>query len=160
MNTLSTHLATHFRMSFDMLRQEIAACPDELWNRRLGGYVFWQQILHALTGCLFWTRTARDPFAEPFADRQVFPELDQDPRTVLGKAELEEFATRVAEQLERFLDHGDDAWLTEASPLYDKILNIDVVQMQIRHLQYHAGHCNAILREAGVPAVEWQEYLG
>lgn len=32
--------------------------------------------------------------------------------------------------------------------------------MQIRHMQYHVGHCNSILRENNKEAVDWIDYLG
>jgi len=41
------------------------------------------------------------------------------------------------------------------SDIYIKISNMDVILMQIRHLQYHVGHCNSILRERGAEAVDW-----
>jgi hypothetical protein len=42
----------------------------------------------------------------------------------------------------------------------DKISNMDVLLMQIRHIQYHVGHCNSILRDRGYRAVDWIEYCG
>ena len=47
----------------------------------------------------------------------------------------------------------------EKSVLYDKITNMDIVLMLMRHIQYHTGHCDSILREDGFEAVEWLDYL-
>ncbi|MGE5557484.1 MAG: hypothetical protein ACM3WV_02610 [Bacillota bacterium] len=56
------------------------------------------------------------------------------------------------------------AWFFEAlddkklsSPLIpdSKLTFGDVIISQIRHIQYHVGHCNSILRHHRFEAVEW-----
>lgn len=37
---------------------------------------------------------------------------------------------------------------------------IDIILMQIRHVQYHVGHFNSILREQGKKVVDWTDYFG
>lgn len=59
-----------------------------------------------------------------------------------------------------FFADRDDAWLAEASVIYDKISNMDIVFMLVRHMQYHTGHCDSILRENGFEAAEWLDYFG
>jgi hypothetical protein len=44
---------THFDLSFSMLEKMIDQCPDDLWNEKKSGFVFWQQLLHAFTGINF-----------------------------------------------------------------------------------------------------------
>lgn len=62
-----------------MLEQMIEKCTDDLWNEKKGGFVFLQQLLYAFTGINFWLRTKNEKFIEPFADKKVYPELDNDP---------------------------------------------------------------------------------
>jgi hypothetical protein len=50
--------------------------------------------------------------------------------------------------------------LTEKSIIYNNITNLDVILGQIRHLQYHVGHCESILRENGMTDLKWIDYLG
>lgn len=151
---------THFRMSFKMLQDIIDKCPDELWNEKRGGYVFWQQILHALTGVDYWMRLKNDSFTEPFAGKVLYPELESDPVDSLSREELQQYSDKVAAQCEAFFADRDDTWLAEASVIYDKISNMDIVFMLVRHMQYHTGHCDSILRENGFEAAEWLDYFG
>ncbi len=151
---------THFEMSFKMLQELIVKCPDELWDKKRGGYVFWQQILHALAGVNYWMRLSNESFTEPFAGKVLYPELEGDPVDSLTKEELQGYFNEVAAICGAFFEGKDDSWLGSACVLYDKIINMDIVFMLIRHMQYHTGHCDSILRESGFEAVEWLDYFG
>ena len=41
---------------------------------------------------------------------------------------------------------------------YDKVTNLDIIMMQIRHIQHHVGYCNHILGEHN-GAVPWKDAL-
>lgn len=159
-NSLVKTAKTHFDLSFSMLENMIEKCPDDLWNEKKGGFVFWQQLLHAFTGINFWMRTNKDEFIEPFADKKVYPELDHDPENQLTKEDLTEYKNVAKEISRAFFDDKDNEWLGTESVIYNKIKNLDVIFMQVRHIQYHVGHCNSILRENGREAVEWYDYYG
>ncbi|HEX3046116.1 MAG TPA: DinB family protein [Bacillota bacterium] len=150
---------THFFFSFSMLEKLIEACPEDTWDLKAGGFVFWQQLLHALSGINFWMRSSPEPpFIEPFRERNVYPELEQDPEGKVTRAELLEYKDDVKGICVGFFLNKDDEWLCHSSPIYDQITNLDVVFMQIRHIQYHVGHCNSILRDRNIPAVDWIDY--
>lgn len=151
---------TQFDLSFSMLEKIIDKCPDDLWAAKKGGFVFWQQLLHAFTGINFWLRTNNDKFREPFEDKKVYPELEQEPENQLTKDDLTEYKNFVKEITKIFFQGKDDKWLVEGSIIYNKITNLDVIFMQVRHIQYHVGHCNSILRENNREAVEWLDYYG
>lgn len=147
-------------LSFNMVESQIDACPDSLWNGKTGGFVFFQQILHALAGSLFWMREQNGDFDEPFKDREVYPELEKAPVGTVSKEEMRALAQKARRLFEAFFAAKDDLWLFEPNGIYDKITNADAVFGQIRHLMYHAGHCDSALRERGIAAVKWEEYFG
>jgi hypothetical protein len=150
----------HFDLSFAMLDQVIAVSPDELWEQKKGGNVYWQQLFHTLTGVQRWMRPSGDRFGEPFAGRGLYPELEQDPESHLSRAELLEYLETVKTVVQQFFENKDDAWLYEKAAVYPKIKNIDIIYAQIRHIQYHVGHCEAILRESNYDTAEWLDWLG
>ena len=160
MNSIIKTCRTQFFVSFLILEKLIEQCLEDIWNIKAGGFVFWQQILHALTGANFWMRQLDSTFSEPFADRKVYPELDHDPEGKITRDEMVKYKDAVKILCESFFEGKDDAWLVEPSVLYDKISNLDIVFMLIRHTQYHVGHCDSILRERGLRAVEWVDYFG
>jgi hypothetical protein len=159
-NSLIQIAKTQFELSFSMLEKMIETCPDDLWNEKKGGFVFWQQLVHAFTGINFWLRMNNEEFIEPFADKKVYPELEHEPENQLSKDDLTEYKNIVKEISNIFFSDKDDEWLGSSSIIYDKIKNLDVIFMQIRHIQYHVGHCNSILRENNREAVEWLDYYG
>ena len=160
MNRIAVTCKTHFFLSFSMLEKLIEQCPEDIWDIKAGGFVFWQQILHTLTGANFWMRQPGSDFKEPFAERAVYPELDQEPAGRVSREEMILYKDTVKSLCEKLFEGRDDAWLTEPSGIYDRISNLDVILGQIRHIQYHVGHCNSILRDRGRKAVDWVEYFG
>lgn len=160
MNRTVFRLKLHLDLSLRMLMNEIDACPDDLWGEKAGGFPFFQQVLHALTGLRYWARSEGFGFEEPFAERKLYPELDGVPEGLASKEELRSFGASVARQVESFLEGEDDEWLFSPCSIHPKLTNFDVIQGQIRHLQYHSGHCDAALRERGIAAPDWLEYYG
>jgi hypothetical protein len=144
-------------LCFEALENLIDKTPDNIWNQKKGGYVFWQQILHAMNGSLYWLRTEKKDFTEPFSDLNLYPELEKDPENVLSKEQIKDLHKQVIELVNSFFDKLNSNNLLEASVLNDKISNLDIVFDQIRHLQYHIGHCESILREAGITDLKWLE---
>lgn len=53
-------LKKHYLKAFDALVDLIDYCPDELWASKHGGYLFAQQILHALTCSIYYLRYEGD----------------------------------------------------------------------------------------------------
>jgi len=144
-------------MSLAMVKSAIEACPDGLWGAKAGGFVLWQQILHALSGTLFWMRGDNGEFDEPFRDRKVYPELERDPVGTVTKGEMRALAERTGALAEAFFAGKDDDWLLAPNATYDKRTNAEVSLGQIRHLMYHAGHFDSALRDRGLAAVPWEE---
>jgi hypothetical protein len=157
MNSIHNICRKQFFLSFQMMGNLIEQCPEEIWNIKAGGYVFWQQILHALYGANYWMRQANVDILEPFAERKVYPELEKEPEGNVSRDEMLNYKDEVKKLCESFFEDKDDEWFSRASVLCDKLTNMDVVFMQIRHIQYHIGHCDSILRERGFKAVEWLE---
>lgn len=149
-----------FFLCLDSMKNLISHSPDEIWNMKRGGFVYWQQILHAITGSLFWLRTERQEFIEPFSELKVYPELEKDPENTLSKQQLAGLLQDLYTTATRFFNEIDSSALLSHSVLYEKITNLDVVLGQIRHLQYHIGHCESILRDTGIQDIPWIEYFG
>ncbi len=121
MNTLAKKLEAQFDVSLKMLLALIESCPDELWRGKAGGFYFWQQILHVLCGSAFWLR------------------LEGDAATVAVRAGRF-FAAAAAAAM-------PGTGLEAPSPAYPGLSRLDVIEGQIRHLMYHVGHCDALLRD-------------
>jgi len=160
MESILSRLALQLALSLRMLMNEIDACPDSLWTQKAGGFPFFQQVLHALTGLSYWTRPEGLDFEEPFPERKLYTELDGIPEDLASKEELRAYGAAIARQVESLFEGRPDEWLLSPSHANPRITCFDVILGQIRHLQYHAGHCDAVLRERGIRTPDWIEYCG
>ena len=153
-------LKNHFFASFSMLEKIIDICPDKLWNKKLSGFIFWQQILHTITGGLFWLRSENNEFIEPYKEKNVFPELEKDPENILSKNELKKCIFELKDMVEIWFSKKDDDWLKLPSIIYNKATNFDIIINQIKHFDYHIGHCESIFRNNNINTEKYVEYYG
>ncbi|MCT2535141.1 DinB family protein [Aquibacillus koreensis] len=149
-----------FYLSFSMLEQMIDMCPDDLWYEQKDGFVFWQQLLHALTGMNFWFRLDNETFIEPFENKKVYPELQHVAEDPLSRQELFSYKEEVKATVEAYFANKDDAWLQKRSVVFKSLTNLDIIFGQVRHVQHHVGYCNSILREHNKGVVKWLDYYG
>lgn len=156
MNTI-TILKKQLSTAFIMVQNMIHNTPDSIWNQKKGGYVYWQQIVHAITGSLYWLRTDNSQFTEPYSELMIYPELEKDPENELTKQQVLNLLDQAIQLAEVFFHHIDENRLLESSKIYEKTTNLAVVLGQIAHLNYHIGHCESILRDKGVSNIKWIE---
>ena len=79
-------LRSQLFLSFSMLEKIIEICPDELWNKKVSGFVFWQQLLHTLSGVCGWLREEKPeiiPIFSTFNGKNIYPEFENDPEIML-----------------------------------------------------------------------------
>jgi hypothetical protein len=132
-NMLLDSLKNNFFISFSMMEKVMEICPDELWNCKKSGFIFWQQLLHTLAGIQYWLREENTQFDEPFKEKNVYPELDGNPENILSKEDIKKYCNEVKQLVNKWFEGKDDNWLK----------------------MYHIGHCEAIFRENGIKTGEY-----
>jgi len=155
-------LKTQLLISFSMLEKIIETCPDELWNKKVSGYVFWQQLVHAFAGTHGWLREDKLEIMPPFSvfnGKKIYSEFENDPEIMLTKADVVQLCNETKETIEKWFNGKDDDWLKMPFAIF-KINNFDNIAGQIRHIMYHVGHCEAIFRENGIKPDEYLDYFG
>ena len=161
-NVLVNSLKTQLLISFSMLERIIEVCPDELWNKKVSGYVFWQQLIHAFAGVHGWLRDDKLEVMPPFSifnGKKIYSEFENDPEIMLSKADVISLKDEAKETMEKWFTGKNDEWLKKPFAIF-KFNNFDNIAGQIRHIMYHAGHCEAILRENGVKPSDYLDYFG
>ena len=163
-NDLSINsLKSQYLLSFSMLEKIVEKCPDELWNSKKSGFVFWQQLLHSFYFVRFWFRDETSEVNDPFNNLNVYPRLEKEPEDTLTKDDIINFCKETKEIAEKWFK--DDNWLklfyfkNPSHKNLEKITNNDVIVEQIRHLMYHVGYCEAIFRENEIKTGEYLEIL-
>jgi len=154
-------LRNQFFLSFYMLEKIIEICPDELWNKKLSGFIFWQQLLHTFSGIHCWLRSEKPeiiPSFPTFNGKNIYPELENDPEIMLTKMEIKNLCNETKEIAEKWFEKKDDDWLKMT--LFNNFTNFDNTTGQLRHIMYHIGHCEVIFREYGIKTGDYLDYFG
>jgi len=140
-----------------MLTGFIDQCPGDLWHRKQGGFIFWQQIFHCLENIQYWFRINGEQYQTPFAGKRVFPGMEKEAVDQLSKKELKVYSNTVRQHAEHYFDNLTEEKLLEESGVDAEHSHYDAILLQIRHIQYHVGHCNSIFLEQGIAAIAWIE---
>lgn len=153
-NFMATYLEKRFNLYIDVFEDIIDRCPDELWNKRSSGYIFWHQIIHALGGTYLFFRDEKINFFDGIADGinglSINNELDAEPQDVIKelytKNDLLNICNGTRTQCEKWFKGKNDAWLYLPFKMIDNLTNFSVTIGQLEHIMYHIGHCEAIFR--------------
>ncbi|MBN1696559.1 MAG: DinB family protein [Spirochaetales bacterium] len=154
-NDIYGSLDRHFFLSLSMLESFIEICPDELWYETRGGFPFWQQLLHTYSGIHYWMRST-EKADDPFPGKILYPELDNIPEDTISKTEMTDYAKVIRKKCGVYFKNLPHR-LFDASIVDRERTNLDVVLMLIRHIQYHVGGCDSILRGERKSPVAWLE---
>lgn len=160
--TTTEMLKIQYYDSYNMLKNFVNICPDDLWSADNHGLPLWNHIVHTLNGSAFWLRVN---YSEDFMPLFKFPESLRDKLNTDEWCDLSLGFMTKAEVLGCFeiLDeHLDDFW----SGIDDNILNdriwenaeltyLSVISAQIRHIMCHVGMCSAALLENGLDEIKW-----
>ena len=155
----------NFISSLKMMGGIIDVCPDNVWEEINGWSPFWQQIYHVLESVDYWFRenynyVYDDEVLKAWkTDKNVTSELDENMKEfddILSKAELRQYLNCIYQKTDMFFNSLDDSKLV--LPIAENNFDftyLDVIDMQIRHVMYHVGHCICILRSRANLEVEW-----
>ena len=159
--TLLNSLKNQFLASFSMLEKILDICPDEIWRKKISGFIFWQQLFHTLAVEQYFLREGNTEFleAEPFKGKELYSHrMEKDPEVVLSKDVLKKFCNETKEIAEKWFNGKDDNWLNLSSSIYNKVTNHEAMLTQIRHIMYHIGHSEAIFRGNGIEVGDYLDW--
>jgi uncharacterized damage-inducible protein DinB len=151
-------LKRSFDPSLEMLQVLVEKCPEGLWLDDRVGFPFWQQVWHVAFFIDFWLREDYSRGAEYRVmtfDKDLPVELDRRSDEHLTREEAAEYLKRLQEKADRFFSSLDDARLLEPIVEGRPVTYLDVIIGQIRHIQYHVGHGNCILKSSGAETSGW-----
>jgi len=159
--TDTRHVAI-LRRSFDpslkMLRVMVEKCPPGVWLDAGAGFPFWQQVWHTCFFVDFWLR---EDYSKGAAyrvmtfDNDLPVELDKASEEHLTKEEALEYLERLQEKADRFFESLDDERLLQPVVEGRSLTYLDVILGQIRHIQYHVGNGNRMLKSRNAETSGW-----
>ena len=165
MVSLTEIMKRNFISCLNMMEKIIDNCPADLWVKIYAGFPFWQQVYHALESVDYWFR---ESYRYVYDDetpkvwkpnKNVTSELDKSKKVfsdILSKEEIQQYLSCIYGKTDLFFSNLNDHKLKQpiAENNYE-FTCLDVIDMQIRHVMYHVGHCICILRSHTDIEIEW-----
>ncbi|MDR2891547.1 MAG: DinB family protein [Deltaproteobacteria bacterium] len=149
-----------FREEFDrfwgLMEQQIEVCPDEIWNRKESGWVFWQQHYHTAACVELFALPEGRPSAIKL-EREVWM-LVKEPQSAVSKQEMLDLFKAMRALAYEYMEASNTANLAEVDPVLSKRFGREVTRLfalmgLIRHCCYHLGCCDSIFRNNGMKGV-------
>ncbi|MDR1486789.1 MAG: DinB family protein [Deltaproteobacteria bacterium] len=138
-----------------LLKKLIDACPENIWNEKIGGWPVWQHVTHSVSASDLFAPGPRTSFKEPLTPelvRMAVPGNQPVPKSVV----LEYFQD-VEKKVSDFLASVTDEDLPKANENTAKVgLNWTLGQTLMNfssHQLYHLGYADALLRNNGLKGI-------
>lgn len=158
MNILD-ELKTPLFSSIDLINSCIENCPDELWDKRGDGPVYWQQIYHVLTSFwLFLPVTEGNTHNYPSLDEAANIRKEYSGQTP-GKDILSQIAKESVNHARMYFNRMNESMLATEIDFKGRVVRIfDLIILATTHAMYHVGICDAMLIRNGGQAVMYGVY--
>ncbi len=147
-----------FKDSFDStygyLEKAVELCPDTLWAKKTGGFLFWQQLYHIFTLIDFTILEPNDPPTQSLYPIEVARLLRDEPKTPT-KAEILAVAATMKKAFYAWLSTMTAEKLAARNELRSQrfgreISNFHALILLVGHGQFHVGECDAAFRDHGL----------
>ncbi|MDR1622360.1 MAG: DinB family protein [Synergistaceae bacterium] len=157
MRKVTEALKGSFDMGWNFLTQVIDVCPDAVWTKKAGGYVFWQQLYHCFSAVDYFL-LPKDGAGEPGPWGADVSGFKAEPTVTPGKEELKAYAAKMKAKVDTWVASLDDDALSQnheglSSRWGAPTSNAATLAILSGHSMYHVGSCDAILRDNGEKGV-------
>jgi hypothetical protein len=159
---MSDTVTLAFKKNFDdvyaVLEQAVELCPDALWKEKVGGFYFWQQIVHVFGIVdLVCAETADAPLSQNVYSMDII-RLMQHGDAAPAKRDVLTFAAQMKNVAHAYFARmTDDRLFTRneyrTARLGKEASQIDAMITLVGHGQYHVGICGACFRDRGIQGI-------
>ena len=153
---ITDSLKENFDWVWGLLVQVVDVCPEAVWAKKAGGFVFWQQLYHCFSAANLILPKDGKPEPGPWGSEVA--EFKAEPATTPSKEELKAYAAKMKAQVDAWIATLDDASLLQTHEGLSArwgapMNNVTAFSAMSGHPFYHIGSCDAILRDNGEKGV-------
>ena len=147
-----------FRKRFDsvygFLEKAVELTPDALWEKKIGGFFYWQQLVHAYGIIDSFCKEADAPPTQLQYGADII-RLVKDGETVPTKADVLDLARQMTATAHAYFERLTDEDLFAKNSGRTQRMGHDVTHLEasislIAHGMYHVGICSMELRDLGI----------
>lgn len=177
LTALQHSLWKHFGASIDMLQQSIDLCPEELWNNNRK---FYYMAYHTVVFLDYYTSIPPRNYTAPLPytltePANLPPDAIDDilPDRTFSKEELLVWLQTTRDKCrhliasltegtaaQRWTDDSPDINLTLSDPRVTQDSVLEMLFLNMRHVQHHTAQLNLILRQSINDAPDWVAHAG
>jgi len=143
--------------AFGLAEEFLRICPENIRDKKFGGWPVWQQLFHPFSSIDFFLRPAGAPeSASPFPP--AVGELKESPAQAPAKLVLEDYISQVEARVKEYVSSLNDDMLKQKNEglsqrIGHEMTHASTLALIASHTMYHIGCCDAALREHGLPGV-------
>jgi uncharacterized damage-inducible protein DinB len=154
---MTQNITDTFRERFDsvygLLEKAVELTPEALWKEKVGGFYYWQQLVHVFGTIDSFCREAGAPPSQTRYPAEII-RLAKDGESVPTKAEVLDLARLMKATAQTYFDRlGDEDLFAENSARTQRMgrsaTQLEALITLIAHGMYHVGVCSMKLRELG-----------
>ena len=144
----------HFDNIYGKLESAIEICPEELWAKKVGGFLFWQQLYHTFAIIDFFILEPGQQPRQNLFEADVYRLLREEKNTPT-KAQIQEIAAAMKIAVQSYCDSMTPEKLAarnenRSQRFGREVSNAESLMLLNGHGMYHIGACDAVFREHGV----------
>ncbi|MCL1985500.1 MAG: DinB family protein [Betaproteobacteria bacterium] len=145
---------TRFDSVYGFLDKAVELTPDALWGKKIGGFYYWQQLVHVYGVIDSFCKEAGAPPTQTRHDADII-RLIKDGETAPTKADVLDLARQMVGTAHAFFERLTDEDLFAKNSGRTQRMGHDVTHLEalislIAHGMYHVGICSMELRALGV----------
>ena len=157
MRAITDDLKASFDQGWKLMDQIIDVCPEAVWGKKAGGFVFWQQLYHCFA-CVDYFLMPKDGAIDAGPQGMEIAMLDKEPTAKVGKEEVRAYAAKMKAKADAWFETMDDESLSLHHEGFSArrggpVSNAMLIAIMSGHSQYHVGGCDVILRDNGEKGV-------
>ncbi|MBL7975632.1 MAG: DinB family protein [Candidatus Kapabacteria bacterium] len=160
------NITQHFQMQYgaalEMMRTNVAACPDELWNNPQYGNRFWHIAYHSLFYTAFYLSPSEaqpvlwskcKPSYQMMGRWSQAPTYNPNETIPYTKEEINEFIDFLLERITVAFDETD--YDAPSGISWISFNRFGLYMYNLRHLQHHIGQLSERIRQVTGSGTGW-----
>jgi len=147
----------HFLPSLHMLEVVIETSSEDMWNKTENHAPLWQHVMHTLESIDYcFTDEQLAYLAEEY--KQHIPyDFSETQLEAISQTKCREYFQKVKDKSAQFFIKYKEELFNECYRLKNLTV-LDVLLVQIRHIQYHSAYCSSIFSRNGLEDITWLGY--
>ena len=136
--------------NLSLLEADIKNCPNELWEKKYGGDIYWHQIYHTMVATFAMLQNEKTSKLRTDIPDSIGMLKGGEYSGDYSKERMLQFVEKTKKHLTTYFSYMSDSLFSNKVDFFGKNISIlDLLLINVGHIMYHIGACDAALRDNG-----------